>query len=129
MRSTIISSVVTFCLIGSVQAADKAKSPKQILGGKAAATSRRAGNFYNGTGSFAGRTSSSGKSTSIYNGQDSLDGRIDHTKNGATTSSWIGNPNASTESSASQLYGCGLAATDQSLCTAFPKHLSIPVAA
>ena len=78
-------TVIPPSIIAPTQAADKAKSPNQILGGKPAASAQGSGSSYNGSGSYSGRTSSTGQSTSIYNGQGSYDGRIDRSKNDART--------------------------------------------
>lgn len=64
MFKSILTVAALCCLTVIVQAADKSKSPNQILDGKAAATGG-SGNFHNGTGSYAGRTSSNGRSTSV----------------------------------------------------------------
>ena len=71
----ILTATILLALVGSVHAADK--SPHQILGGKPAAISSGPGSYYDGSGSFAGRSSASGRSTSLYDSRGGFAGRVE----------------------------------------------------
>lgn len=76
MRSQpFLTATILLVLVGSLQAADK--SPQQILGGKPAAISSGSGSYYDGSGSFAGRSTANGKSTSIYDSRGGFAGRVE----------------------------------------------------
>ena len=70
-----LAATILLALVGSLHAADK--SPHQILGGKPAAISSGSGSYYDGSGSFAGRSSPSGKSTSLYDSKGGFVGRVE----------------------------------------------------
>lgn len=74
----ILIATIFLTLVGSLHAADK--SPYQILGGKPAAISSGSGSYYDGSGSFAGRSSPSGKSTSLYDSNGGFAGRVEAEK-------------------------------------------------
>ena len=68
---SILAATILLALVGSLHAADK--SPNQILGGKPAAISSGSGSYYDDSGSFAGRSNASGKSTSLYDSKGGTD--------------------------------------------------------
>lgn len=74
-RQPILVATILLALVGSLQAADK--SPHQILGGKPAAISSGSGSYYDGSGSFAGRSTANGKSTSLYDSRGGFAGRVE----------------------------------------------------
>ena len=75
---TAAASAILLTLLGSLIADDK--SPKQILRGKPAETSRGSSRFYDGHGRFAGRSSASPSSTRLYDSQGRFTGRVDPSK-------------------------------------------------
>ncbi len=72
---TAAGSAILLSLVGTLIADHK--SPKQILGGKPAITSSGRNRFYDGHGSFTGRSSASGYSTRLYDSQGRFTGRVD----------------------------------------------------
>lgn len=72
-----VAAIFVAC-VATLHAADK--SPTQILGGKPAATSTKSGTYYDGRGSFTGRSSTSGKHTQLYDSQGRSTGRVEQSK-------------------------------------------------
>ena len=64
MRAKLMTTVlILLSFLVPLHAADK--SPSQILGGKPAAPSSGSNNYYDGHGSFAGRSGTSGNTTRL----------------------------------------------------------------
>ena len=73
MRSVLMTAVlILLALVGTLHAADK--SPQQILGGKPAATSSGSSRYYDGHGSFEGRSITGGSTTRLYDSKGSTSG-------------------------------------------------------
>ena len=72
MLKQIMMALILLTLVGTLHADDK--SPHQILDGKPAASSSGSESYYDGHGSFAGRSSTSGSTTQLYDSQGRLTG-------------------------------------------------------
>lgn len=78
MNKTLIAALLLLSV--PLTAADK--SPKQILNGKPAATHTKSSRYYDGVGSSAGRSQTTGSQTRLYRSSGGYDGRVESLKNG-----------------------------------------------
>jgi hypothetical protein len=78
LLKTVAMSAILLTLVAILHADDK--SPKQILGGKPAATSSGSSRYYDGHGAFSGRSAASGSTTRLYDRQGRTTGRVDSSK-------------------------------------------------
>ena len=78
MRKIVACAAALLFLVGTLNAADK--SPQRILGGKPAATSSGSSRYYDGHGSFEGRSITGGSTTRLYDSKGSTSGRVEVSK-------------------------------------------------
>ena len=81
-------ALLVFASVGILHAADR--SPKQILGGRPAASNTQSGRYYNGQGAFAGRSATSGQTTRLYDGHGRTAGRVESSNGAARAYSGTG---------------------------------------
>ena len=78
MNNPNLIAIILLVSVSTLHGGDK--SPKQLLGGKPAATNTGSSQFYDGQGRFAGRSSTSGSTTHLYDGRGRAAGKVDSSK-------------------------------------------------